>query len=144
MTRGVNIHPAPRGQSSRSIDTSQQQLSAILLFVLIFFVAIAAANTLVMLTGARHAEFALLRRIGATRLQLTLMVLTESLFVIVTALVIGTISVLPALAGVTYGLLGSFAPVIDWPVYRGLVAAVVLIASIAIVVPARFAFRTRA
>ena len=124
-------------------SASQQQLSAILLFVLIFFVAIAAANTLVMLTGARRQEFALLRRIGATRRQLASMVATESLFVIVTALVIGTVSVLPALVGVAYGMLGRFAVAIDWPVYGALVGAVVLIASVAMAVPARLATRTR-
>ena len=124
-------------------SASQQQLSAILLFVLIFFVAIAAANTLVMLTGARRQEFALLRRIGATRRQLASMVATESLFVIVTALVIGTVSVLPALVGVAYGMLGRFAVAIDWPVYGALAGAVVLIASVAMTVPARLATRTR-
>jgi len=124
-------------------SASQQQLSAILLFVLIFFVAIAAANTLVMLTGARRQEFALLRRIGATRRQLASMVATESLFVIVTALVIGTVSVLPALVGVAYGMLGRFAVAIDWPVYGALAGAVVLIASVAMAVPARLATRTR-
>jgi putative ABC transport system permease protein len=120
---------------------SQQQLSAILLFVLIFFVAIAAANTLVMLTAARRAELALLRRIGATRRQLTSMVATESLFVMVTALVVGTVAVVPALVGVAYGMLGSFSPAVDWPVYGALAAAVVLIAAVAVVVPARFAMR---
>jgi len=124
-------------------SASQQQLSAILLFVLIFFVAIAAANTLVMLTSARRQEFALLRRIGATRRQLASMVATESLFVIVTALVIGTVSVLPALVGVAYGMLGRFAVAIDWPVYGALAGAVVLIASVAMAVPARLATRTR-
>lgn len=120
---------------------SQQQLSAILLFVLIFFVAIAAANTLVMLTGARKPEFALLRRIGTTRRQLTAMVATESLFVMVTALVIGTLSVVPALVGVAYGMLGRFSLAVDWPVYGGLAAAVMLIATVGMVLPARFASR---
>jgi putative ABC transport system permease protein len=97
-----------------------------------------------MLTGARRAEFALLRRIGATRRQLTSMVATESVFVMATATVIGTLAVLPALVGVAYGMLGGFSLAIDWPVYGALAAAVVLIASIAMVVPARFASRTRA
>jgi putative ABC transport system permease protein len=123
---------------------SQQQLSAILLFVLVFFVAIAAANTLVMLTTGRRAEFALLRRIGATRRQLTAMVATESAFVAGTALVIGTLSVIPALVGVAYGMLGGFSFAIDWPVYGALAAAVVLIATVAMVVPARVASRERA
>jgi putative ABC transport system permease protein len=142
---------APLGLQTVAVDdyvveavagaASEQQLSAILLFVLIFFVAIAAANTLVMTTGARRTEFSLLRRIGATRRQLSTMVATESVFVMVTALVIGTVSVIPALVGVSFGLLGSFSPAIDWPVYGGLAAAVVLIAAIAMVMPARRASR---
>jgi putative ABC transport system permease protein len=142
---------APLGLQTVAVDdyvdeavagaASEQQLSAILLFVLIFFVAIAAANTLVMTTGARRTEFSLLRRIGATRRQLSTMVATESVFVMVTALVIGTVSVIPALVGVSFGLLGSFSPAIDWPVYGGLAAAVVLIAAIAMVLPARRASR---
>jgi len=123
---------------------SQQDLGAILLFVLIFFIAIAAANTLVMLTGARKPEFTLLRRIGTTRGQLMGMVGVESLFVMVTALVLGTLSVVPALVSVSYGMLGTFAPAVDWPVYAALAAAVALIASVATVVPALAASRGRA
>lgn len=116
---------------------SQQQLGAILLFVLIFFVAIAAANTLVMLTKARTAEFALLRRIGATRRQLSSMIAIESGFVMVLALAIGTLAVLPALVGVAYGLLGALTLGISWPVYTGLAVAVVVIAGVAMVGSAR-------
>ena len=116
---------------------SSQQLGAILLFVLIFFVAIAAANTLVMLTGARKAEFALLRRIGATRRQLSSMIAIESGFVMVLALAIGTLAVLPALTGVAFGLLGTLSVGIDWPIYAGLSAAVVLIAGVAMIGAAR-------
>ena len=123
---------------------AQQQLGAILLFVLIFFVATAAANTLVMLTSARKSEFALLRRIGATRRQLGSMIAIESGFVIVMALAIGTFAVLPALTGVAYGLLGGLSVGIDWPVYAGLAAAVVLIAGVAMVGSARVGGRGRA
>ncbi|GAA4702422.1 putative ABC transport system permease protein [Promicromonospora umidemergens] len=123
---------------------AQQELGAILLFVLIFFLAIAAANTLVMLTSARKPEFALLRRVGTTRRQLTSMISIESVFVMVMALVIGTLSVVPALVGVAYGMLGRFALAIDWPVYGALAGAVVLIASAAMMVPARVVGRVRA
>jgi putative ABC transport system permease protein len=115
--------------------SAQQSLGAILLFVLLLFIAIAAANTLVMLTAARRPEFAVLRRVGTTRAQLTSMVAIESLFVMVSALVIGTVSVIPALAGVAYGLLGSFSLAIDWPVFAALAGSVVLIASLAMIVP---------
>ena len=116
---------------------TQQQLGAILLFVLILFVAIAAANTLVMLTRARSAEFALLRRIGATRAQLSSMIAIESGFVMIMALAIGTLAVLPALVGVAYGLLGALTLGISWPVYAGLVVGVVVIAGVAMVGSAR-------
>jgi putative ABC transport system permease protein len=115
---------------------SSQQLGTVLLFVLIFFIAVAAANILVMLTGARRSEFALLRRIGATRGQLNSMIGIESMFVALAALVIGTASVLPALLGVAYGILGDFSPAIDWAVYGGLTAAVAAIVVAAMVAPA--------
>jgi putative ABC transport system permease protein len=136
----------PLGLRTASVDdyvdetvagaASQQHLGAILLFVLIFFIATAAANTLVMLTSARKPEFALLRRIGTTRSQLTAMISIESVFVMVTALVIGTLSVVPALMGVAYGLLGVFSLAIDWPVYGALAGAVVLIATVGMLAPA--------
>lgn len=96
--------------------------------VLILFVTLAAANTLVMLTGARKNELPLLKQLGATRKQLRFMVFLESGFVAVAALVIGTLCVLPALFGVGYGLLGGWAPAVDWPNYGGLTIAVVGIA----------------
>jgi len=122
---------------------SSNQLGAILLFVLIVFVAIAAANTLVMLTGARKPELALLRRIGATRRQLSAMIGIESVFVTLAALTIGTASVVPALFGVAYGMLGSFSLAIDWATYGVLAAAVVVIAGVALMVPARIGGRVR-
>jgi putative ABC transport system permease protein len=121
--------------------SAQQSLGAILLFVLLLFIAIAAANTLAMLTAARRPEFAVLGRVGTTRRQLTSMVAIEALFVMATALIIGTVAVIPALAGVSYGMLGSFSLAIDWPVFGGLSAAVVLIAAVAMIVPGRRASR---
>jgi putative ABC transport system permease protein len=144
FTRGA-ADLAPLGLQTVSTDdyvdasvagaASQQQLGAILLFALILFIGIAAANTLVMLTSARRPEFALLARIGTTRRQLTSMVAVESVFVVVTALIIGTAAVLPALVGVSYGMLGTLLPAIDWPVYAGLAGAVVIIAALPILVP---------
>ena len=137
---------APLGLQTGSVDdyvdttvagaASQQELGAILLFVLLFFLAVAAANTLVMLTSARRAEFVLLRRIGTTRRQLASMISVESVFVMVLAVVIGTLSVIPALVGVAYGMLGGFLPAVEWPVYGALAGAVVLIASAATTAPA--------
>lgn len=98
---------------------SQQQLGAILLFALIFFLAIAAANTLVMLTSARKPEFALQSRIGATRCHLGSRIAIESGFLIVMALLMGTLAELPALMDVAYGLLGAMSVGIDVQSTRG-------------------------
>ncbi|WP_165968750.1 FtsX-like permease family protein [Arthrobacter crusticola] len=131
-------------QESQAGAATQQQLGAILLFVLIFFIATAAANTLVMLTSSRKPEFALLRRIGTTRTQMTAMILIESVFVMATALVIGTLSVIPALGGMAYGMLGVFSVAIDWPVYGALAGSVMLIATVGMVAPAMLGTRGRA
>jgi len=120
---------------------AQQELGTVLLLVLIVFIAIAAANTLVMLTSARRPELTLLRRVGATRRQLTAMIGVESAFVAGTALVLGTLAVLPALVGVAYGMLGTAVPAFDWSVYGALAAAVVLIATAATLVPTRLTTR---
>ncbi|GAB2475078.1 hypothetical protein GCM10027063_14920 [Promicromonospora xylanilytica] len=94
-----------------------------------------------MLTGARRPELALLRRVGTTRRQLTAMISFESAFVTILALAIGTLSVVPALVGVAYGMLGSFSLAIDWPVYGMLAGAVALIASVGMAVAALVAGR---
>lgn len=116
---------------------SQQQLGAVLLFVLLFFIAVAAANTLVMLTAVRRQEFVLLGRVGATRGQIARMLAIESGFVVATALVLGTLAVLPALAAVSYGLVGALSLAIDWPVYAGLAAAVVVVGALSTIRPRR-------
>lgn len=120
------------GYAEDAVDSaaSQQQLSSVLLLVLVLFIVLAAANTLVMVTVSRKPEFALLARVGATRGQLRLMVGFESLFVAVAALAIGTLSVVPALLGVGYGMLGEPVPAVDWPAY-GLLALGVVVAALA-------------
>ncbi|MCD9154807.1 FtsX-like permease family protein [Aeromicrobium duanguangcaii] len=110
-----------------------QRLSDVLLLVLLAFSALVAANTLVMLTAGRAAEFRLLRRTGATRTQLLAMVATESLVVAFTAIVIGVACVLPSLVGAAYGLLGTVVPAVNWPISVGLVGAVIAVSLLPIV-----------
>lgn len=111
----------------REAAAGEQGLSAALLFALLAFVAVAAANTLVMLIGSRRAEFALLHRTGATRRQLLGMVGVESAFLTAVALLAGLACVLPALFGVGQGLLGVPLPTFDVGVLAGLAAVVVVI-----------------
>jgi putative ABC transport system permease protein len=114
-------------RSVRDAAAGEQGLSTALLLALLAFVAVGAGNALVQLVGSRRAELALLSRTGATRRQLLRMVATESVLITGTALVVGLVSVLPALLGVGQGLLGVPLPVLDPVVLGSLVGVVVLI-----------------
>lgn len=122
----------------RNAAAGEQGLSTWLLLALLAFVAVAAANTLVLLVRSRAPELALLRRTGATRRQLLGMVTVESGLTTLTALAVGVACVLPALVGVGQGLLGSPLPVLDVGVLAGLAVAVV---AIGVVVPVAAAVR---
>ena len=74
--------------------------------------ALGAANTLVLTTAGRRRELALLHRTGATPRQLVAMVLLESLATGTAAWLIGAVTVLPGVLGVSIGLLGATAPVV--------------------------------
>ncbi|GIG24574.1 FtsX-like permease family protein [Cellulomonas denverensis] len=111
----------------RASASGQQGLSSALLFALLAFVGVAAANTLAMLIGSRRGEFALLHRTGATRRQLLGMVAAESGLLTGVALLAGIACVLPALAGVAQGMSGVPVPVFDGGVLAVLAAVVVLI-----------------
>ncbi|MTB89080.1 FtsX-like permease family protein [Aeromicrobium senzhongii] len=114
-------------QGATEAGADGQRLSDVLLLVLLAFSGLVAANTLVMLTAGRAAEFRLLRRTGATRSQLLAMIATESMVVALTAIVIGVACVLPSLVGAAYGLLGTVVPAVNWPISLGLIGAVLLV-----------------
>lgn len=120
----------------------EQRLSLVLLLVLLGFVGVAAADTLVMTTAGRRAELGLLARTGATRRQLVAMAAVESMIVAAVAWAIGTVAVVPAVIGASAGLVGATVPVVDLATYGGLSLAVLGIAVLAIVPTATRAART--
>ena len=128
------LTPAEYADAATDAAAGQQQLSAILVLALLVFVAAAAANTLAMLASSRRPEHALLRRTGATRRQLVTTAAVEAGVVALAALVIGTASVLPALIGVGYGLVGSVFAGIDVMAFGVLALAVVLVAGLTTVI----------
>ncbi|WP_159796519.1 FtsX-like permease family protein [Puerhibacterium puerhi] len=109
-----------------------QRLSLVLLLSLLGFVAAAAAGTLAASTAGRRGELALLRRTGATRPQLMAMAALETLLVVVTAVAVGTVAVLPALAGAGYGLLGTPVPALDLRAWGGFSLAAAVVAALTI------------
>lgn len=115
--------------ASTSSDAAGQRLSSVLLLLLLVFVGLGAANTLVLTTAGRRAELALLHRTGTTRRQLLAMTATESLLTALAAWAIGTLAVVPAVLGVTFGLLGPAVPVLDLTTY-GLLTGAVLVTAV--------------
>lgn len=111
-----------------------QRLSTALLLALLGFVVLAAANTLVMTTARRRDELTLLGRTGTTRRQLLAMSAIEAAITGVTAWAIGTVAVLPAVLGVSAGLLGAVLPPVDLSAY-GLISLVVLLVPLVTMLP---------
>jgi putative ABC transport system permease protein len=109
--------PAQYAAAATSPDAAVQQLSTLLLLLLMVFIVLGAANALVLTTAGRHAELVLLHRTGTTRRQLGRMLLVESLLTGVLAWLIGTLAVVPAVLGVSAGLLPGQVPVVDLTTY---------------------------
>jgi putative ABC transport system permease protein len=89
-----------------------------------------------MTTVARREELALLHRTGTTRHQLMAMTTVEAAVTGLTAWVLGTVAVVPAVVGVSAGLLDG-PPVVDVPSYGIVSVAVVVFALVATALAAR-------
>lgn len=120
-----------------------QHLSTVLLLLLLVFVGLGAGTALVLTTAGRRAELELLRRTGTSRRQVLGMTLVESLLTGGLAWLVGTLAVVPAVLGVSAGLLGWHAPVIDLSTYAVLSAAVLATSVACTLVPTGLALRRR-
>ncbi|MEU8783845.1 FtsX-like permease family protein [Streptomyces sp. NPDC048637] len=117
--------------------------SALPLVLVFGYIAVAVANTLVMTTLGRAREFALLRLVGAMPEQVMRMMRTETLMVILIAVVVGTVVPLLPLATVSLGLTSSPVPYIPPLLYLGIVAATAALAAAAVLLPTKLALRSR-
>ena len=133
--------PKQYAGSATNADAAAQHLSSVLLLLLLIFIGLGAANALVLTTAGRHDELVLLHRTGTTRRQLRRMATVESLLTGVLAWVIGTLAVVPAVLGVSFGLLGWHIPVVDLTTYVLLSLAVLATAVGATMVTATWAIR---
>lgn len=95
--------------------------------------AIAAANALVLTTAGRRGEFQLLWRAGAARRQLLAMASVEALLIGGIAWLVGTAAVIPAVLGVSGGLLGFAVPPVDLTTYAVLSGVTLLIPLLTVV-----------
>nr|WP_237448677.1 FtsX-like permease family protein [Nocardioides flavescens] len=114
--------------SATSPDAGSQHLSTLLTLLLLGFVALGSLNALLLLTAGRRDELRLLHRTGATARQLRRTVGVEAVVTAAAAWAVGTAAVVPAVVGVSAGLLGASAPALDLPAYAALSASVVTLA----------------
>ena len=125
-------------------DLAGQSLVTVFLnVVLLGYVAIAVVNTLVVATAARSREFALLRLVGASSRQVRRMMGAETAIVVLTAIVVGLLTALPPLVGVSLGLTESPIPSISPTALAGIVGAAALLGWSSVMIPTRVAMRAR-
>jgi putative ABC transport system permease protein len=122
---------------------AQFYLNLVAVGVLIGYVAISVANTLVMSTAQRGREFALLRLVGTTRGQVIRMMRLEALATVFVAVVVGTLVPLVPLALLNLGLRGTVLPSGSPTVYWGIIAGAVLLGLLSMGLSTRVALRAR-
>jgi putative ABC transport system permease protein len=130
---------------ARRADAEEDRLvwifTLLLIGVSVGYGAMAVANTLVMATSHRAPDFRRLRLAGATPRQVLLTVAAESTVVVAIGAVLGSAVALFALWGTTQGLRAQTGvPVtltVPWPTAGAAVAACLVLALAASVLPAR-------
>jgi putative ABC transport system permease protein len=114
----------------------------LLVGVLLGYVAISAANSLVMGTYTRARELALLRLLGTTHRQVLRMLRWEGTVVVLTATVLGVVIAGVALVMLNVGLTGSPTPYVPPLAGAALLAGVAALGMTAIMLPARHVLRS--
>lgn len=101
-----------RGQKAAGADAQSQQgwVNLVALIVILGYIAIAVINTLVMATGERSRELALLQLIGSSRRQVRTMMRVEAMMVAAIAVVFGVVVAIPPLIGMSIGISGQPIP----------------------------------
>lgn len=102
------------GQEAAGAGAQAQNgwVNLIALLVILGYIAIAVVNTLVMATGERARELALLQLIGSSRGQVRAMMRIEAVLVAVIAMVFGVVVAIPPLIGVSMGISGQPLPML--------------------------------
>ncbi len=115
----------------------------VIVAILLGYVVIAAANTLVMAAMARRRELASLQLAGTTRLQVLRMVRLEQALLLALALVVGAAIAAATLVPMVKGLTGNAVPYIPIAGYAAVIGGTVLLGSLATVLPIRRVLRIR-
>jgi putative ABC transport system permease protein len=109
--------------------------------VLLAFIAVAAANSLVMATGERSRELALLRLVGAAPRQVTRMIRWEALAVIGLGVLLGLAIAAATLVPFSLASAHTAIPQLPWQMVAGVLAGATVLGLAASELPARNALR---
>jgi putative ABC transport system permease protein len=140
---GLTVLDRAGFRTAQSEAGSQEAwLNVLLAGVLLGYIAVSVANSLVVGTLARGRELALLRLVGTTRRQVLRMMRWEALIVVATALAVGGVIAGTTLTMLSYGLTGDPVPYVPPLSGAALVAAVVALGMTAIALPTRYALRS--
>jgi putative ABC transport system permease protein len=111
--------------------------------LLLLYLVIAVVNTLVMATGARTREFAMLRLIGTSRRHVRRMMALEAGIVVGAATTIGTAVAVVPLIGISVATTGRALPTVEPLVYLVILLVTAAIGFSSIVLATRSALRGR-
>jgi putative ABC transport system permease protein len=125
----------------RAADVEQAHVNGwvnyLMIGVLLAFVAVAAVNSLVMSTGERSRELALLRLVGATPRQVTWMIRVEALAVIGFGVFLGLTVAAATLVPFSLAVAETAIPSLPWQVLSGVLAGASVLGLAASELPAR-------
>ncbi|MET8542563.1 FtsX-like permease family protein [Kitasatospora sp. NPDC004799] len=144
----VPAYPMARVSERADYDAARrhQQESAtavgwLLLGMISLFTAIAVVNTLVMATGERLREFALLRVVGTTRQQVLRMTAWEGGITVAVALALGAAVTAAVLVPVSLALTGTAWPAPPWGWVAAVLGSAALLGVGTVLLTARLALR---
>ncbi|MDQ2698733.1 MAG: ABC transporter permease, partial [Actinomycetota bacterium] len=116
-------------------------VNLIALAVILGYIAIAVVNTLVLATGERRREFALMQLVGSTRRQVRAMMRTESAMVVLLAAGLGVLVAAPPLVGISFGISGQLLPSVSLTESVAIIVALSIVGLISLALATRAAMR---
>ena len=130
----------------QAADVEQAKLDSwvnyLMIGVLLAFIAVTAANSLVMATGERSRELALLRLVGATPRQVTRMIRGEALAVSGLGVLLGLAIAAATLVPFSLTIAQTAIPYLPWQMVAGVLAGATVLGLGATELPARTALRS--
>ncbi|MEU6994236.1 FtsX-like permease family protein [Streptomyces sp. NPDC046465] len=137
----IGMHTTAKHRTGSAGSTGEVWLDYVGTGLYAGFAAIAAANTLAMISFERRRDVALLRVIGSQRAQVRAMAAWEAVVVAGTALLLGGAIALATLAPILSTAFGSALPYLPWPVSAGVAVGTLLLTLLATGVPVHTTMR---